>query len=74
METYREILCRQVDTLQKFFDGCSEAVIEAEHKFEEFKMNESAMSDTLRPPSDELKGIICIVFITVNSTSSLRFI
>ncbi|XP_075934284.1 ceramide transfer protein-like isoform X4 [Anarhichas minor] len=26
METFRGILCRQVDTLQKYFDGCSDAV------------------------------------------------
>nr|XP_040053328.1 ceramide transfer protein-like isoform X1 [Gasterosteus aculeatus aculeatus] len=26
METFRDILCRQVDTLQKYFDGCSDAV------------------------------------------------
>ncbi|XP_029299969.1 collagen type IV alpha-3-binding protein-like [Cottoperca gobio] len=26
METFRDILCRQVDTLQKYFDGCSNAV------------------------------------------------
>ena len=25
METYRDILIRQVDTLQRFFDACSEA-------------------------------------------------
>uniref|UniRef100_A0A8C6TLH8 Ceramide transfer protein n=1 Tax=Neogobius melanostomus TaxID=47308 RepID=A0A8C6TLH8_9GOBI len=26
METFRDILCRQVDTLQKFFDNCADAV------------------------------------------------
>ncbi|XP_040915499.1 ceramide transfer protein isoform X2 [Toxotes jaculatrix] len=26
METFRDILCRQVDTLQKYFDSCSDAV------------------------------------------------
>uniref|UniRef100_A0A8C7V8J1 Ceramide transfer protein n=1 Tax=Oncorhynchus mykiss TaxID=8022 RepID=A0A8C7V8J1_ONCMY len=26
METFRDILCRQVDTLQKYFDGCADAV------------------------------------------------
>nr|XP_012639310.1 collagen type IV alpha-3-binding protein isoform X2 [Microcebus murinus] len=26
METFRDILCRQVDTLQKFFDACADAV------------------------------------------------
>ncbi|KAM9450965.1 ceramide transfer protein isoform 1-T1 [Clarias gariepinus] len=26
METFRDILCRQVDTLQKYFDACSDAV------------------------------------------------
>ncbi|XP_061589892.1 ceramide transfer protein-like isoform X4 [Cololabis saira] len=25
-ETFRDILCRQVDTLQKYFDGCADAV------------------------------------------------
>ncbi|XP_071757523.1 ceramide transfer protein isoform X4 [Centroberyx gerrardi] len=25
METFRDILCRQVDTLQKYFDGCADA-------------------------------------------------
>lgn len=26
METFRDILCRQVDTLQKYFDGCADVV------------------------------------------------
>ncbi|XP_041815452.1 ceramide transfer protein-like isoform X3 [Chelmon rostratus] len=26
METFRDILCRQADTLQKYFDGCADAV------------------------------------------------
>ncbi|XP_041757163.1 ceramide transfer protein isoform X4 [Coregonus clupeaformis] len=26
METFRDILCRQVDTLQKYFDGCADGV------------------------------------------------
>lgn len=26
METFRDILCRQVDTLQKYFDACADAV------------------------------------------------
>ena len=26
METFREILCRQVDTLQNYFDACSSAL------------------------------------------------
>lgn len=26
METFRDILCRQVDTLQKYFDGCADSV------------------------------------------------
>lgn len=30
METFRDILCRQVDTLQKYFDGCSDAVTKDE--------------------------------------------
>ncbi|XP_016128304.1 collagen type IV alpha-3-binding protein-like [Sinocyclocheilus grahami] len=30
MDTFRDILCRQVDTLQKFFDGCADAVTKDE--------------------------------------------
>ncbi|XP_068608640.1 ceramide transfer protein-like isoform X2 [Brachionichthys hirsutus] len=30
METFRDILCRQVDTLQKHFDGCADAVCKDE--------------------------------------------
>uniref|UniRef100_A0A673GYJ2 Ceramide transfer protein n=1 Tax=Sinocyclocheilus rhinocerous TaxID=307959 RepID=A0A673GYJ2_9TELE len=30
METFRDILCRQVDTLQKYFDGCADAVTKDE--------------------------------------------
>lgn len=26
METFRDILCRQVDTLQKYFDSCADVV------------------------------------------------
>lgn len=27
METFRDILCRQVDTLQSYFDACASAII-----------------------------------------------
>lgn len=30
METFRDILCRQVDTLQKYFDSCADAVFKDE--------------------------------------------
>ncbi|XP_075871266.1 ceramide transfer protein-like isoform X3 [Nelusetta ayraudi] len=30
METFRDILCRQVDTLQKYFDSCADAVCKDE--------------------------------------------
>ncbi|XP_075302742.1 ceramide transfer protein-like isoform X5 [Opisthocomus hoazin] len=30
METFRDILCRQVDTLQKYFDACADAVYKDE--------------------------------------------
>ncbi|CAJ0925813.1 unnamed protein product [Ranitomeya imitator] len=30
METFRDILCRQVDTLQKYFDACADAVCKDE--------------------------------------------
>uniref|UniRef100_A0A8C7LBH2 Ceramide transfer protein n=1 Tax=Oncorhynchus kisutch TaxID=8019 RepID=A0A8C7LBH2_ONCKI len=41
METFRDILCRQVDTLQKYFDGCSDAVSKDELQRDKGKtMNE----------------------------------
>ncbi|CAG5128563.1 unnamed protein product [Candidula unifasciata] len=31
METFRDILCRQIDTLQSYFDSCASAVIHGAH-------------------------------------------
>lgn len=41
METFRDILCRQVDTLQKYFDGCSDAVSKDELQRDKSKTSTS---------------------------------
>lgn len=44
METFRDILCRQVDTLQKYFDGCADAVSKDELQRDKSKASSSASS------------------------------
>lgn len=41
METFRDILCRQVDTLQKYFDGCADAVSKDELQRDKSKTSTS---------------------------------
>lgn len=42
METFRDILCRQVDTLQKYFDSCADAVSK-----DEFQRDRGNLKQTL---------------------------
>ncbi|KAG9488113.1 hypothetical protein GDO78_007744 [Eleutherodactylus coqui] len=50
METFRDILCRQVDTLQKYFDACADAVCKDE--LERDKVVEDDEEDFLQNHSD----------------------
>lgn len=43
METFRDILCRQVDTLQKYFDGCADAVSKDELQRDKSKTSNSSL-------------------------------
>ncbi|XP_069483569.1 ceramide transfer protein isoform X1 [Ambystoma mexicanum] len=50
METFRDILCRQVDTLQKYFDACADAV--SKDELERDKVVEEDEDDFLSPHTD----------------------
>ncbi|XP_035641781.1 ceramide transfer protein-like isoform X3 [Oncorhynchus keta] len=55
METFRDILCRQVDTLQKYFDGCADGV--SKDEFQRDKVVEEDEDDfptSTRPNGDGL--------------------
>ncbi|XP_053557376.1 ceramide transfer protein isoform X4 [Bombina bombina] len=50
METFRDILCRQVDTLQKYFDACADAV--SKDELERDKVVEDDEEDFLQNHAD----------------------
>ncbi|XP_064825964.1 ceramide transfer protein-like isoform X4 [Oncorhynchus masou masou] len=53
METFRDILCRQVDTLQRYFDGCADGV--SKDEFQRDKVVEEDEDDfptSTRPNGD----------------------
>ena len=52
METFRDILCRQVDTLQKYFDGCADNVSK-----DELQRDKSTMSHV------HISSISCVVVL-----------
>ncbi|XP_036383467.1 ceramide transfer protein isoform X2 [Megalops cyprinoides] len=54
METFRDILCRQVDTLQKYFDACADGV--SKDEFQRDKVVEDDEDDfpNTRPDADFL--------------------
>uniref|UniRef100_A0A3P8XZ39 Ceramide transfer protein n=1 Tax=Esox lucius TaxID=8010 RepID=A0A3P8XZ39_ESOLU len=49
METFRDILCRQVDTLQKYFDGCADGVSKDEFQRDR---DEDDFPTSTRPDGD----------------------
>ncbi|XP_059403678.1 ceramide transfer protein-like isoform X4 [Carassius carassius] len=53
METFRDILCRQVDTLQKYFDNCADADSKDELRRDKVSEDEEDFP-TLRPYGDYL--------------------
>ncbi|KAM6965301.1 LOW QUALITY PROTEIN: ceramide transfer protein-like [Aplochiton taeniatus] len=53
METFRDILCRQVDTLQKFFDSCADGVSKDEFQRDRVvEEDEDDFPTSTRPDSD----------------------
>uniref|UniRef100_A0A4W6GAL9 Ceramide transfer protein n=1 Tax=Lates calcarifer TaxID=8187 RepID=A0A4W6GAL9_LATCA len=48
METFRDILCRQVDTLQKYFDSCADAVSKDEFQRDRVEEDEDDFPATTR--------------------------
>ncbi|XP_061527752.1 ceramide transfer protein-like isoform X3 [Phyllopteryx taeniolatus] len=53
METFRDILCRQVDTLQKYFDSCADAVSKDEfHRDRVVEEDEEDFPATSRPDGE----------------------
>ena len=53
METFRDILCRQVDTLQMYFDSCAENEGNSIHDHVDLGMNDDLFED------DQLGSLIC---------------
>ncbi|KAG7477025.1 hypothetical protein MATL_G00088930 [Megalops atlanticus] len=54
METFRDILCRQVDTLQKYFDGCADAVSKDELQRDKVVEDDEDDFPTTRPDGEFL--------------------
>ncbi|KAG7238605.1 hypothetical protein INR49_030679 [Caranx melampygus] len=54
METFRDILCRQVDTLQKYFDSCSDAVSKDELQRDKIVEDDEDDFPNTRPNGDFL--------------------
>ncbi|KAM7018383.1 ceramide transfer protein-like isoform 2-T2 [Tautogolabrus adspersus] len=53
METFRDILCRQVDTLQKYFDSCADVVSKDEFQRDtEIEEDEDDFHNTTRPDGE----------------------
>uniref|UniRef100_A0A3Q1ANK6 Ceramide transfer protein n=1 Tax=Amphiprion ocellaris TaxID=80972 RepID=A0A3Q1ANK6_AMPOC len=53
METFRDILCRQVDTLQKYFDSCADAVSKDEFQRDRVvEEDEDDFPTTARPDGE----------------------
>uniref|UniRef100_A0A665VT29 Ceramide transfer protein n=1 Tax=Echeneis naucrates TaxID=173247 RepID=A0A665VT29_ECHNA len=52
METFRDILCRQVDTLQKYFDSCADAVSKDEFQRDRVEDDEDDFPTTARPDAE----------------------
>ncbi|XP_062310652.1 ceramide transfer protein isoform X1 [Osmerus eperlanus] len=53
METFRDILCRQVDTLQKYFDSCADGVSKDEFQRDRVvEEDEDDFPSTTRPNGD----------------------
>ncbi|TNN74280.1 Collagen type IV alpha-3-binding protein [Liparis tanakae] len=48
METFRDILCRQVDTLQKYFDSCADVVSKDEFQRDRVEEDEEDFPTTAR--------------------------
>uniref|UniRef100_A0A674G8P0 Ceramide transporter 1 n=1 Tax=Taeniopygia guttata TaxID=59729 RepID=A0A674G8P0_TAEGU len=56
METFRDILCRQVDTLQKYFDACADAVSKDELQRDKVVEDDEDDFPTVRPDGDFVHG------------------
>nr|XP_057925842.1 ceramide transfer protein-like isoform X2 [Doryrhamphus excisus] len=52
METFRDILCRQVDTLQKYFDSCADGVSKDEFQRDRVDEDEDDFPATSKPDGD----------------------
>ncbi|KAL7390994.1 hypothetical protein ABVT39_002453 [Epinephelus coioides] len=52
METFRDILCRQVDTLQKYFDSCADVVSKDEFHRDRVEEDEDDFPTTTRPDGE----------------------
>ncbi|XP_068995268.1 ceramide transfer protein-like isoform X2 [Embiotoca jacksoni] len=52
METFRDILCRQVDTLQKYFDSCADVVSKDEFQRDRVEEDEDEFPTTTRPDGE----------------------
>ncbi|NXA28581.1 C43BP protein, partial [Ibidorhyncha struthersii] len=59
METFRDILCRQVDTLQKYFDACADAVSKDELQRDKVVEDDEDDFPTMRCDGDILHNSNC---------------
>ncbi|XP_062828405.1 ceramide transfer protein isoform X4 [Anolis carolinensis] len=59
METFRDILCRQVDTLQKYFDACADAVSKDELQRDKVVEDDEDDFPTTRSDGDFLHNSNC---------------
>lgn len=59
METFRDILCRQVDTLQKYFDGCADAVSKDELQRDKSKTL-GMINHFIHPRSLKVCKVMCL--------------
>ncbi|KAM4616728.1 ceramide transfer protein-like isoform 2-T2 [Polymixia lowei] len=53
METFRDILCRQVDTLQKYFDSCADGISKDEFQRDRVEEDEDDFPTTTTRPDGE---------------------
>lgn len=67
METFRDILCRQVDTLQKYFDSCADAVSKDEFQRDRGNQHphwtESSVCIVYRLVSFKIKTLISLLLL-----------
>lgn len=76
METFRDILCRQVDTLQKYFDSCADAVSKDEFQRDTGNVWHEAAAFLRDLPQTSFSNsyhITLNIYSSINMTCSIAF-